>query len=698
MRTLSLLGKDAREHAGAAFGLVLASLALTGLALLQNRVAAYAISPFEVVRFALLTVVPLVVLIVGNRLVAREYLSRTRLFVEALPVGRLWPLALKWLLGFAYLALVMGAILALCTLASNRIIDDPAPRWLALLYGKSLVVLALYWSAAFCFSLCGHLRVLLYALTVVILWLVVSWSAIDATRFAPYALLDAQLFVFERDVVPWDEMAWTLLMAAGFTLVGFAIAGFGGGSVAERLARPASRRDHVTLALLAFTGLGVAGLIAERRTVEPVGFVGETVLRSDAPPVELHYIDPAFEDEGARFFERTVDAVTGVQQRLGLTSLATVRVALRPSRERYDIDYGASGDVYVAANWLDQDAYDDAVLISVVLHGLLSVQSGGRAPFEPHHWVLDGFTRWWAETGGDPSALDPAHRDELVARAAYALARFPEASGTGQRAELIDNWQLVADAFAYPGAEALAFVAMQWLATEGVDAGARPDAVSALASEFLATSPGATALASWADRQRSARERFTAATGLDWDAFDRGWRDWLLRAAAEPGARAVLASVPPLVPRFSAAADARGVQRVAVGYEPLDVDPGVADAPGLRDVLSAVGTDEDAWRAGTCFLRHAPLGPFDGEYDVDRDDEIEDECRAGEAVHVLSSRYGAGQRVYAATEFESGDVHQPVRLGSARLTVPGFDGVIPRPASSADASADPSADAAAVRP
>ena len=277
MSALALVGKDLREHGAAALGLLVASLALVALALAQNRAAAYSMSPFEVVRFALLTVLPLVTVVVGNRLVAREYLSRTRLFVEALPVGRLAPLALKWVLGYAFLALLAGATLGLCALVANPVVDDPTPDWLALLWAKSLVVAALYWSIAFCFGLCGHLRVLLYALLLALVWIVTSWPAIDATRFAPYALLDSQLFVFERDVVPWAEMGWTLAIAATFTAAGFAIAGLGGGSVAERLARPASRRDHVTFAVLAIAGLGTAATIAERRTVEPAGFAGPTV-------------------------------------------------------------------------------------------------------------------------------------------------------------------------------------------------------------------------------------------------------------------------------------------------------------------------------------------------------------------------------------------------------------------------------------
>ena len=315
------------------------------------------------------------------------------------------------------------------------------------------------------------------------------------------------------------------------------------------------------------------------------------------------------------------------------------------------------------------------MLTAVVLHGLLSAQSGGRAPFEPHHWVLDGFTRWWAETAGDVAALDPAHRDELLARAAYVLVRHPQEDPAGRVPDLLGGWQLIADRFGYPGAEALAFAAMHWLAVEGPTAGAREEAVTALASEFLATRVPGTALGSARDRRIGTKARFATATGLDWERFDAGWRAWLLERAAEPGVRATLAVLPSLAPRFVADEDARGVQRVRIDYAPLEIGSG--DAAGeevaagtIAGVLAAIGTDEAAWRAGRCFLRHARLGPFAGEYDVDDEDEIEDECAAGEAVHELAGRYAAGDRVYVTADFESADVHQSVRLGSARLDVP----------------------------
>ena len=95
MATISLLAKDLREHGLAALALLFGALLIILVALLQNQTAAYSMSPFEVVRFTLLTLFPLVAIMLGNRLFVREYMSGTRLFVEALPVGLLRPLILK---------------------------------------------------------------------------------------------------------------------------------------------------------------------------------------------------------------------------------------------------------------------------------------------------------------------------------------------------------------------------------------------------------------------------------------------------------------------------------------------------------------------------------------------------------------------------------------------------------------------------
>jgi len=654
----ALLGKDLREHGGAMAGIVLATGALVLLALAQNERAAFGISPFEVVRFALITFLPLICLVVGNRLVVREYLAGTRQFVEALPVGTLAPLLLKYLTGYLFIALLGAAVLLVCTLGAS-LADDPTPAYLSLLLAKTLVVLFLYWGVVFCFSLCGHLRVMLYLITLGAVLALSFLPGIDTTRFAPFALLDREFFVFERDLVPWRDMAWTAALGAAFTLAGFVIARLGDGSVAERLARPMSRRDYVMMGVLLAGGVALAGALGEKRTREPVRFTGETVLRQGRPDIELYYGAERHREAAERFLDAVSRAMTPLESRLGLESVPPIRLALRPDREAHDIDYGTLDGVFVAANWLEHDGYDDTVLVAVVLHGVLTARTGGRAPFEPYHWVLDGFTRWWAETAGgpapgrpapgrptpgEPGTMLPEHRAELIARAVFVGGRLDPDQG------LVSDWQGMAEAYGYPGAEALATSAMVRLQER-----AGSDAVMALAREFLSVPLGSSVLASLQDRRRSPEERFERATGLAFRAFMDDWRAWLLAQATVPAVAERLAAIPALQPV---------VQAVREDGVPI-VIAGLIDRDERRSA-----PERTAGGGQRCWLRHSLLTPFASEWEVDDEDEREADCRADPALFTLQGRYASGDRALVAIELEDEAFHQPLRLGAARVDIP----------------------------
>ena len=640
----ALLGKDLREHGGALAGIVLASAALVLLALAQNRQAAYGISPFEVVRFALITFLPLICLVVGNRLVVREYLAGTRQFVEALPVGTLWPLLLKYLVGYAFVALLGAMVVGICALGAT-LADDPSPEYLGLLLARTLVVLLLYWGVVFCFSLCGHLRVMLYLVTLGVVLALSFLPGVDATRFAPFALLDREFFVFERDLVPWREMGWTAVLGAAFALAGFIVARLGNGSVAERLARPMSRRDYVLTGVLLAGGVALTGALAEKRTRDPVRLTGEAVLREAQPDVEVYYGAERHRPAAERFLQAVLRATEPLETRLDLESMPALRLVLRPDRDAHDIDYGTLDGVYVAANWLEHDGYDDAVLVAVVLHGVLTARTGGRAPFEPYHWVLDGFTRWWAETAGEPDALVEAHRAELLARALFIARRLSDDQG------LVGNWQGIAEAHGYPGAEALATSAMVYLQErQGVPA------IMALAREFLSAPLGSSVLASIRDRRRTPQARFAEATGLDFEAFMQDWRVWLGASAAEPAVAMLLAAVPPLSPVVQANRQ-QGVPVITAGLVEVP-DEGVLDGDGRSGPASE------------CVLRHDLLAPFASEWEVEDEDERRAECRADPALYTLDGVYASGDRALLAVELESEAFHQPLRLGAARVDVP----------------------------
>lgn len=669
--TLALLGKDAREHAGTALALAAATLAVALVALAQNRSAAFSMSPFEVVRFALLTYLPLVALVVGNRLVVREYLARTRLFVEALPVGSTRPLALKYLLGLVYLALLVVALVLIAARAAG-LADDVTVDYVALVSGKALAIVALYWSVVFCYSLCGHLRVVLYVLTAALVALAAFWSGIDESLIPPFALLDDQLFVFERDVVPRAELLGTLALAAAFTVLGFVIGRLGEGAVAERLARPMTRGDHVALGVLLLAGGVGAALLVGDEERESIAFTSAATVRSGAPPVAVFHVDERHVEAGRTMLERTATSVAALQAALGVPAVPTVRIALAPELDPGDVHYSTADGVLVRAGWLEHDDYDLAVLDAVVLHGVLGTLSGERAMFEPYHWVLDGLARWWAERGWPE--VRAAHEAELLARAIHVRRR------AGGADDLVDDWQLLADRFAYPSAEALAWSAIRHLELERGE-----EAVLALARAFFGEPLGPSSLDAYRDRRSPTRARFAAATGLDWDRFVESWHDWLDARAGEPAVAAFLDAVPPIAGTLAVGADDGGVYRLVGGYRPLDgVDAAVAEAaldaaPGLR-----------------CVMKHDVLGPFDNEFDVDqgRDPRTRDaaDCALGARVHDVGSRYAPGQRVYVAFDLEDGAFHQPLRLDARRVTL--SDGPLPEPLAAAVVEAGRVADGA----
>lgn len=637
----SLLGKDIREHRLAALFLGAGSLVMVLLLLAWNSDAPYSMSPFEIVRFALVSFLPLIALIVGNRLVVREYLSGTRLFVEALPVGSTVPLLIKYLLGWVYLA-ALAVIMVLLAAQKAGIADDVTAGYVWLIIGKTLVMTTLYWSVVFCFSLCGHLRIALYLLSAALVALIAWYPGIDSERFAPFALMDDQLFVFERDLIPWSDISGTLVLSLAFTLVGFLLTRVGEGSVVERLAKPMTRRDFVALGVLAASGLTVWSTLLEQQQRDPVEFSSDHVARMSDPAVSVLYLEDGYEASATDMVQRLSDSLTRLQASLGLVQLPDVKLVLSPERDPHDIDYATADGVFITANWLQHDSYDDAILDSVILHGVLSAQTGGRAMFEPYHWVLDGFTRWWVEQGNGP--LDPEHRAELVARALWVLDTNPEA------ANLIDRWQLTADRFSYPSAESLAWAAMSYLEERG-----GREKVLALANEFLVRPVAGNIMGSLRDRRISVLERLERVLDMPLDSFHSGWQDWLVRQRDDEAVRRYLAAIPALQGRFVMRLTPAGVQELEAWYEPrdttLDLQTNVTVLPGQ------------------CIMKHDYIGPFDTEIEVTDDYEDSVECQTDTAAHILNSVYSQGDRVYIALDYDGPGFHQPLRLHAERLTI-----------------------------
>ena len=642
MAVYSLLAKDVREHRGAALLLAAGCLIVVMLLLAQNSVAAYSMSAFEIVRFSLIGFLPLIALIVGNRLIVNEYLSGTRLFVEALPIGTFMPLVLKYLLGFSYIVLI-ATVMVLLASQQAGIADDVTPDYVLLILAKTWVMVSLYWSVVFCFSLCGYLRIALYLVTAAIIGILAYYPGLDATAFAPMALMDSQLFVYERDSIPWGQMGLTLLLSLVFTAAGFILTRLGEGSVVERLAKPMTRRDYVALGVLVASGLAVASTLMEQNQRDPIDFSSASVIRLDDPDVIVLYISEQYKAPADALAQRIQTSLQQLQATLALPGLPTVRLALLPSRDKHDIDYATSDGVFVSANWLEHDSYDNAILDSVIMHGVLSAQTNGRGVFEPYHWMLDGFTRWWVEQGN--GELDINHRDELVARALFVLSRDPQAG------QLIGRWQLTADRFSYPSAEALAWAAMTWLEEQR-----GREAVIALATSFLTQPMGTTAFASLQDRLDSMRARVEAIIDMSLEEFEAGWQQWLFDQRFEPGVRRFIDSIPALSGTVETLTDSDGIRSLTASYQLVEQDA-IADQN-----LDRFG--------GVCIMKHDYIGPFDSEFDVSDEDEDVAQCNVDGVTHVIGSTYASGDRVFVALDYEGGLFHQPVRLHAQRVYIP----------------------------
>lgn len=642
MAVFSLLAKDVREHRGTALLLGLACLVVVLLLLAQNSVAEYSMSAFEIVRFSLVTFIPLVALIVGNRLIVHEYLSGTRLFVEALPVGTVVPLLLKYIMGFVYIVVIATAMVLLAARQSG-IADDVTTAYVLLILGKTWVMVSLYWSLVFCFSLCGYLRIALYLITVAIVVVLAYYPGLDASRFAPMALMDGQLFVYERDVIPWLQMAVTLSLSLFFTVAGFVLTRVGEGSVVERLAKPMTRRDYVAIGVLAASGVAVTTTVMDQNQRDPISFSNSNVIRLQDPDVRVLYIAENYQSTADELAQRISTSLSQLQAMLSLPAIPTVRLVLLPSREKHDIDYSTADGVFISANWLEHDSYDNAVLDTVILHGVLSAQTNGRGVFEPYHWVLDGFTRWWTEQGTSP--LIAEHKHELMARALLTLEQDPQAI------ELINRWQLTADRFSYPSAEALAWVAMTYLEqTQG------RDVVIRLATEFLTQPLGSSMLASISDQANRVEARVEQIIGMPLNEFHSQWYQWLQMQRDDVQVQAFLDAVPALTGVVTTQTDSAGVRSLEASYER---DPQLS---GVHDDLTQL--------AGVCVMKHDYIGPFDTEYDVPDDYEDVVSCQVDTVAHSIDSTYASGDRVFVALDYEQSPFHQPLRLHAQRIYIP----------------------------
>ena len=148
----ALLRKELREHRWVLLAMLLV-LAIGQVVTLMSTATLG--SPMVAYQRLVAIVAPLMAVLLTNRLVVSEYMGRTQLFLETLPVNRGQVIALKWLLGAALLLLAMGACFGATLLAARGQVLL-TPHYIALLAIRSASFIFFAYALAFAIGLTGR--------------------------------------------------------------------------------------------------------------------------------------------------------------------------------------------------------------------------------------------------------------------------------------------------------------------------------------------------------------------------------------------------------------------------------------------------------------------------------------------------------------------------------------------------------------
>ncbi|MES2316865.1 MAG: ABC transporter permease subunit [Pseudomonadota bacterium] len=409
----ALLRKELRESRWMLLALWLV-LALAQFATLKQSTMEG--SPMAAYRQLVSFMAPIMALLLVNRMVVREYMGRTQLFLETLPVSRTQVIAVKWLLGAALL-LVPMAICLVVTLLAARSQVTLTPHYIALVTVRSMSFMLLFYALAFAVGLTGRYRYLIWGVLAFGSIIGASQWQLMPAQWAPFYLIQDSM-VYERLHLPLRQVLITCGAALALIAATFALALSAQGSLVVALSRRMSPREKAG-ATIAVLGLLTMVSVFDVRKEKPV-FVLKRASHSERAPVVAvgGASNPAAQDLANRLSADLADLQTylalpqapslsvlpdaaldaDVFQRGGLPDADGVVVRAAFSSEQFDLD---GFRAYALGAWLHWHTRE-------------------RAGKEDRRWLLDGLVQWMA-------ARDlPQQQEKLALRAAYAARLLKE--------------------------------------------------------------------------------------------------------------------------------------------------------------------------------------------------------------------------------------------------------------------------------
>jgi hypothetical protein len=404
----ALLRKELREHRWVLLAMLLV-LAICQVATLMG--AGMMGSPMAAYQKLVAFIAPLMALLLTNRLVVREYMGRTQLYLETLPVNRAQVIALKWLLGAALLLLAMAACFGVTLLAARGQVLL-TPHYLALVAIRSASFIFLSYALVFAIGLTGRYRYVIWGVLIGCVIMADAAGQVATAQWPPFYLVQESM-VYERLQLPLRAVLITCGAAVALVAATFALALSAQGSLVVALSRRMTPREKsgVTIGILV---LVMTFSVIELRKPKPAFKLQDAVHSEAGPAVAVGIAnDPS---EALKLANLLSSDLARLQSFLALPQAPSLAAlpddALDGDAFQRAALPNADGVVVRAAftnSQFDREGFRAYALASSMLW-----YSRGRSAMEERRWLLDGAAQWLV-------ARDlPQQQEKLALRAAFA--------------------------------------------------------------------------------------------------------------------------------------------------------------------------------------------------------------------------------------------------------------------------------------
>ncbi len=448
----ALFYKEWREHRWVLLALlVLLALAQTVALLGADKMGSPMIAYQQVVAL----MAPLTALVLANRLVVREYIGRTQLFLETLPVSRSQVLAGKWLLGIAVLLLAMAACLG-ATLFFARGQVLLTPHYVGLVAIRSASFVFFCHALVFLVGLTGRYRYIVWALLLLCTIMADKTGQAAAANWPPFYLVQ-QSMVYEKLALPLREVLITCAIAAALVAATFVSALSAEGSLVVALSRRMRPREKSAVTI-GFLALAMAGTVIEARKPKPPFELARAVRSAGGPPVAVGMAGPG--DAAQALADALSSDLARMQAFLALPKPPALTALPDDALDGDAFQRAAlpNADGVVVRAAFTNSAFDREGFRAYALASWLQWHSRGKAAEEDRRWLLDGAAQWLV-------ARDlPQQQEKLALRAAFGARLLQARPGGARRA--VHEWLGVREELGPCLADALAWRMVAWLAQD----------------------------------------------------------------------------------------------------------------------------------------------------------------------------------------------------------------------------------------